>query len=529
MDSPVWVYLLGLSGMGIYGARILIQWYMSEKSQRVESPGIYWVLSSVGAVILYIYGWLRKDFSILFGESLGYYIYMWNISVHGLYKKVPRAVVVLQALFPVMILALIIKDFPTFKDSFLHNADVPMKLLLFGVAGQFVYEMRSVYQLVYSYRHKGSFLPFGHWMIAVVGSAMIIMYGIIRHDWVLAIGQFSIFFSLRNLMIASSSMRREKKKVVSTRKAPVTLLMIRPSHFDFNEQTAPSNHFQHRESGIDVQRYAREEFDEMVEMLRHNLIPILVLDDPADSETPDSIYPNNWFSTHSDGSLVLYPMCSPNRRAERRPAVIQEIKKQAGTTRVVDLTGWEEKGEYLESTGSMVFDRKSRTAYACRSPRTSEKVLDDFCRQMGYQAVVFDASDRNGHPIYHTNVIMSIGENFAVLCREAVASKEKCEEIESRLRASGKRVVNISYSQMLRFAGNVLEVKNLLGKPCLLMSDTAKASLSHEQLDAIAGQDKVIAAHIPHIEEVGGGSVRCMLAEVVSERLSNLPAPLGRK
>ena len=209
MNSPFWVYLLGLAGMGIYGLRILIQWYLSEKSHQVESPGIYWVLSSIGAIILYIYGWLRKDFSIIFGESVGYYIYMWNIGIMGLYKKVPRVVIILQALFPMVILMLIAQDLPTFVATFLHNKDVPLWLLLFGVAGQFTYEIRSVYQLIYSYKLKKSVLPLGHWVLAVIGSAMIISYGVIRHDWVLVIGQFSIFFSIRNLMIALSSLRRE--------------------------------------------------------------------------------------------------------------------------------------------------------------------------------------------------------------------------------------------------------------------------------------------------------------------------------
>ena len=208
MDSPTWVYLLGLTGMAIYGLRILIQWYLSEKSHVVESPGIYWVLSSIGAVILYIYGWLRKDFSIIFGESVGYYIYMWNISIMGLYKKVPRIVVIVQALFPLVILGLIVKDIPTFTQSFLKNKDVPPMLLLYGVLGQFTYEIRSVYQLLYSYKRKKSILPLGHWVLAVIGSAMIISYGLIRHDWVLAIGQFSIFFSIRNLMISIQSGRR---------------------------------------------------------------------------------------------------------------------------------------------------------------------------------------------------------------------------------------------------------------------------------------------------------------------------------
>ena len=209
MDSPTWVYLLGFTGMGIYGLRILIQWYLSEKSHVVESPGIYWVLSSIGAVILYIYGWLRKDFSIIFGESVGYYIYMWNIGIMGLYKKVPRIVVIVQAMFPLVILGLIVKDLPTFTQTFLKNKDVPPPLLLYGVLGQFTYEIRSIYQLLYSRRRKKSILPMGHWVLAVIGSTMIISYGLIRHDWVLAIGQFSIFFSIRNLMISVSENRRK--------------------------------------------------------------------------------------------------------------------------------------------------------------------------------------------------------------------------------------------------------------------------------------------------------------------------------
>ena len=210
MDSPVWVYLLGLAGMAIYGTRIVVQWYLSEKSQRVESPGIYWVMSSIGAIVLYVYGWLRKDFSIIFGESLSYYIYMWNISIMGLYKKVPKFVIIIQAVFPLLILAMIVQDWQSFVGNFLQNKDVPLRLLLFGVLGQFTYEIRSVYQLVYSYRRKESLLPLGHWVLAVVGSLMIIIYGVIRHDWVLVIGQFAIVFSIRNIMIYLSARKRER-------------------------------------------------------------------------------------------------------------------------------------------------------------------------------------------------------------------------------------------------------------------------------------------------------------------------------
>ena len=507
MDSPVWVYLLGLAGMGIYGLRILIQWYMSEKSKRVESPGIYWVLSSVGAVVLYLYGWLRKDFSIIFGESVGYYIYMWNISILGLYKKVPRFVIVLQALFPLVILALIVRDLPTFTETFIHNEYVPMKLLVFGVLGQAVYELRSVYQLVYSYRRKASILPTGHWVMAVIGSVMIIIYGLIRHDWVLAIGQFSIVFSFRNLMISIASSKRMKKVT--------KLLMVRPVCFGFNEQTASSNVFQHRSSQEDVQKYALEEFDGMVSLLKDHNIPVVVVEDTPEPQTPDSIFPNNWFSTHADGTLVLYPMFAPNRRLERDPAIIRTIMGAAGTKRILDLSDWEDKGKFLESTGSMVFDRKGRVAYACRSPRTSEAVLDDFCRKMGYNAILFDAVDRGGNPIYHTNVVMSIGEKFAILCEDVIISPPELKVIESNLSASGRTIVRITSEQMRQYAGNVLEVRNIFEESFIVMSQTAKDSLAPEQLETLGGFGQILSVQIPHIEEVGGGSARCMMAEII--------------
>ena len=208
MDSPFWVYLIGLLGMALYGVRILFQWYKSEKSGRVENPKEYWVMSSLGAIVLFVYGWLRKDFSIIFGESVGYYIYMWNISSMGLYKKVPRFIIVMQALFPILILALMMWDLDEFTEVFLRNDAVPPELLLFGVLGQFTYEIRSVYQLIYSYRRGRSELPLGHWVLAVVGSLMIIAYGLIRHDWVLVIGQFAIVFSIRNIMLCLKIARR---------------------------------------------------------------------------------------------------------------------------------------------------------------------------------------------------------------------------------------------------------------------------------------------------------------------------------
>lgn len=507
MDSPLWVYLLGLAGMGIYGTRILIQWYMSEKSHKVESPGVYWVLSSIGAIIIYLYGWLRKDFSIIFGESVGYYIYMWNISILGLYKKIPRPLIVLQAIFPLIVLGLIVKDFPSFVNVFLRNEYVPRNLLLFGVLGQLTYELRSVYQLVYSYRRGASFLPLGHWILAIIGSSMIIAYGLIRHDWVLAIGQFSIVFSIRNLMICLAAPKWTARLT--------KLLMVRPACCRFNEQTAANNLFQHKNQDPDIQDAVLEEFDGMVRTLESHDIPVVVVEDTKEPETPDAIFPNNWFSTHGDGSLVLYPMFAPNRREERKPEVMKVIREEAGTRRVVDLTGWEARGKFLESTGSMVLDRASRIAYACRSPRTSEIVLDEFCRKMGYKSVLFDAVDRNGNPIYHTNVMMSVGDGFAVVCRDVIISPEELAMVERNLTTSGKEIIDVSYDQMRHFACNILQVKNKAGERFIVMSDTARNSLDEEQLSALNEKGSILAVHIPHIEEIGGGSARCMMAEII--------------
>lgn len=211
MDSPFWIYCIGFSAQIFYTGRVLVQWYLSEKHHRVESPGAFWVLSIIGSMILFVYGILRQDFSIIFGELLSYYIYMWNISAKGLYTRVPRIVPVLQALLPVVACALLFKDIPGFAQNFLRNEDVPLKLLILGTAGQFIYKMRFVYQWIYSVRRKESVLPLAFWAIAVTGSLLIIIYGIIRHDWVLVLGQFGIIASIRNIIIALSADRENEK------------------------------------------------------------------------------------------------------------------------------------------------------------------------------------------------------------------------------------------------------------------------------------------------------------------------------
>ena len=294
----------------------------------------------------------------------------------------------------------------------------------------------------------------------------------------------------------------------------LSLLMIRPVHFRYNEQTASNNAFQHRVCGEDVEASVLEEFDSMVRLLKEHDIPVLVVDDTPEPETPDSIFPNNWFSTHEDGTLIIYPMFASNRRKERKPNVIRTIREAARTSRVIDLTGWEERGQFHESTGSMVLDRQCRTAYACRSPRTSETVLNEFCSKMGYSPVLFDAVDHAGRPIYHTNVMMSVGEDIAVICSDVISSPREPSNILGRLRASNKTVVEASFEQMQHYACNVLQVRNIHGESFIIMSDTAMNSLDSGQLALLKEKGSILAAHIPLIEEIGGGSARCMMAEL---------------
>lgn len=295
------------------------------------------------------------------------------------------------------------------------------------------------------------------------------------------------------------------------------LLMIRPVCFSFNAQTAPNNHFQQMpEEGKDVQKMALEEFDAMAGLLETRGVPLLVIQDTVTPETPDSIFPNNWFSSHADGTLVLYPMFAPNRRAERKEAVVKRILEATGACRIIDLTYWEKEGKYLESTGSMVLDRNARIAYACLSPRTSPEVLQDFCRKMDFTPVPFHAVDRCGKPIYHTNVMMALGRSFAVLCKEAFTSEAELSAVTGSLSTHGKTIVEISLEQMEHFAGNMLEVQNDRGECLLLMSQSAFDALREDQRADLSREATLVPIPIPHIESVGGGSVRCMLAELFS-------------
>jgi len=293
------------------------------------------------------------------------------------------------------------------------------------------------------------------------------------------------------------------------------LLMIRPVNFGFNTQTAGSNAFQQQSSDDSIQEKALEEFDALVEKLRANGIDVLVLNDTPDPHTPDSIFPNNWISFHEDGSVVLYPMFAPNRRLERKRHLISEIQARFGKNKTVDLTVYEDEDKFLEGTGSMVLDRKSRIAYACRSPRTDEAVLNAFCTSMGYTAVVFNAIDEGGKPIYHTNVMMCVGDQYVVICLDSIRNPEEKNVAERTIRSTGKQIVPITYLQLKHFAGNMLQVQNRDGEKILVMSSQAFHSLTDEQKRTLSGFNRIIHSPLDVIESNGGGSARCMMAEVL--------------
>ena len=290
--------------------------------------------------------------------------------------------------------------------------------------------------------------------------------------------------------------------------------MVRPARFGFNEETAVNNHFQEKTDQTGVNEKAIKEFDAFVSLLRKNDIDVIVMQDTENPWTPDSIFPNNWFSSHRAGELVLYPMFAENRREERKPEMLHLLKNKMNHPKLIDLTKWEEQGEFLEGTGSMIFDREKRIVYACRSIRTSEKVLADFCSQMNYDPVVFDSFDKEGQLIYHTNVMMEVGTQLAIVCLESIRDEKERNRLVARLEKSGKRIVDITLDQVEQFSGNMIELKNRSGEPIMVMSQAARDALTPEQIRLIATYNKVVSSDLSTIEANGGGSARCMIAEV---------------
>lgn len=295
------------------------------------------------------------------------------------------------------------------------------------------------------------------------------------------------------------------------------VVMIRPASFTSNPETAESNRFQAALGDADpteVRDRARLEFDALAAVLAEAGVRVRVFDDTAEPVTPDALFPNNWLSTHEDGAVVLYPMEAPSRRAERREDIVDALLSEAGVDpdRRVDMSHNEIRERFLEGTGSLVLDRVNRIAYACLSSRTNPALFHDWCERFDFEPEAFQARDGE-HEIYHTNVMMCIGEGFAVICADAIISEEERIRVLSRLEKTGHEVVKITAEQMNAFAGNMLTLQTETVDTLIAMSDQARRSLDREQLAILERYGRIVSADIRTIERYAGGSVRCMLAE----------------
>jgi hypothetical protein len=293
-----------------------------------------------------------------------------------------------------------------------------------------------------------------------------------------------------------------------------TVLMVRPAAFGFNAEAARSNVFSHASADPALSRKALSEFEAFAQRLADAGVQVLILEDSVEPAKPDAVFPNNWFSTHADGSLVTYPMSTAPRRLERRVDDLRTLLEGRGfrVERIVDLSFHERQGHFLEGTGSLVLDRPRRRAFASRSARTDPAVIADFDDRLDYSTMVFEAHDRSGRPIYHTNVLLSLGSSFAVLCTEAVAADYR-EILAAEIEAGGRTLIEVGYDQMRQFACNLIELSGDRG-PVIALSAAARRSYPPAQLRLLERFGEQVEAGIPTIEAVGGGSVRCMIAEV---------------
>lgn len=296
------------------------------------------------------------------------------------------------------------------------------------------------------------------------------------------------------------------------------LLMIRPVQFEFNKQTAVNNAFQVPSDVPDIAENARKEFDAFANLLLAHGINVTIIDDTPEPHTPDSIFPNNWISFHGNGTILLYPMFAENRRSERKPHVVNQIRDQFDIKNQIDLSYFERDQIYLEGTGSMVLDRDARIAYACLSPRTHIDALDAFCRKMNYLPVVFTSVDANGQLVYHTNVMMCIADSYVVICLDSIKDLTEKKLVENAIQMTGKSIIPISLEQMNHFAGNMLQVQNDNGEKFLVMSTQAYESLTAKQIKKLESLNDILHSPLDTIETNGGGSARCMLAEIHLKR-----------
>jgi hypothetical protein len=292
------------------------------------------------------------------------------------------------------------------------------------------------------------------------------------------------------------------------------VLMIRPLHFVYNAETAVNNSFQVKGDQENLTVKAVQEFDKFVNALQNQGIDVTVVEDSPDPHTPDAIFPNNWISFHPSGIYCLYPMFAPNRRKERKSEVISIIQKKFHYDHLVDFTDYESENLFLEGTGSMVLDREKQLAYACLSPRTNEVVLKDFCNKLNYQAVMFHAVDESGQAVYHTNVMMCVADRYVVICLDSITDSSEKKYVEETILRSGKELIRINSSQMNQFAGNMLQLENERKEKILVMSSAAWNALLPAQMEKLTKYNSILHSSLREIETNGGGSARCMIAEI---------------
>lgn len=299
--------------------------------------------------------------------------------------------------------------------------------------------------------------------------------------------------------------------------------MIRPAAFGYNEETAANNYFQSSSNTNQEEHQAKAliEFDQMVLSLRNNDIDVIVIEDTSEPPKPSAIFPNNWISSSPNGTVFVYPMFAHNRRAEKRDDILKLLNEKFIVKVVQDWSEYEVEGKFLEGTGSMVFDHDNKVIYSCYSSRTDISVLEKFANRNEYRAIVFMATDNNNYPVYHTNVIMTLGENFAILCEEAIEEEWELIAVKQLLESTSHDVIRITREQMHQFAGNMMQVKNNKEENFLVMSQTAFDSLSENQKEQLSSYSKLLPIAVPTIEQAEGGSVRCMMAEIFLERKNN--------
>jgi hypothetical protein len=301
-----------------------------------------------------------------------------------------------------------------------------------------------------------------------------------------------------------------------------TVLMVEPIAFGYNSQTAENNYFQVEQKEADIQEKALLEFNNFADKLREKGVHVITVQDTLEPHSPDSIFPNNWVSFHEDGRVALYPMFAPNRRVERRSDILETLKKEGFMiTEVDDLSAPENREKYLEGTGSMIFDHDFKIAYGSLSLRLDEELFRDFCNKYNFTPVVFHSFQKVGDqrlPIYHTNVMMCVAQQFVVICLDCIDDEMEREKVQEVIKSTDKEVIEISEDQMQQFAGNMLQVQNQEGTPYLVMSETAYKALTAEQVEKIESYCEIIYSDLSTIEINGGGSARCMLAEVFLPR-----------